>query len=271
MNKLIRLILITISIFISIDNVSAAYITSDIINNQIKTTKYRIEINTLEGKFNDTNMIYSNNSYALPEPSREGYTFSGYKDDNGNLYGKKIDNLALINNKVLSATWNKNHYNVNYYLNNQLLFQKSIGYKEKVEDVDIQYLLDKYHKFEGWNNYLEEMPASDINLYANVSECYCKLITGHGPSGNALGLKKIFNSMGYNSSIRNADSSNNEFLVETDYSLTLKEFEDVKDYLETNTNYTSYFPYPYLYWLGLDCNNGYKKNLTRSVGQIHFE
>lgn len=271
MNRIIKIILIYIGFILNISNVYAEYNTNDKIDNNFNTIKYNIKLHTNEGAFQDNNILFNNTGITLPIPTREGYTFTSYTDELGNIYNNTMPNLSTINNKDLYAKWNKNYHTINYYLNDELIFQKNAGYMDSVENIDIQYLLDKYHKFEGWNNYIDKMPDYDINLNANISDCYCKLITGHGPSGNALGLKKLFDTMGYNSTIKNAEANTTEFLVETDYSLTLEEFEELKSYLESNTNYTSYFPYPYLYWLEIKCNNGYVKDLVRYVGNINFE
>ena len=114
------------------------------------------------------------------------------------------------------------------------------------------------------------MPNHDLNLYADISQSHCSIITGHGPYQNAIALKTIFDQMGYNSTIQRA-YNNVDCLVTTDNSLTLKEFEDLKDYLENNTNYTSFYPYPYLYWIELDCDNNYTKVYQRNVGELKFK
>ncbi len=272
MNKVLILLLTLCVMFSSIDNASAYYTTSDNLTNSINTNSYKIKLHTDDGYYDNTSLSVSNNKIVLPIPTRTGYSFKNYRDLNNINYGSEISDLNILNNKELYAIWDKNYYNVNYYLNNELLFTRVVGYNDNIENININNLLDKYHTFVSWTNFQTTMPANDINLYANLEESHCKLVTGHGPSGNALALKKLFNSVGYyNTTMREADDDSNQYLIETDYSLTLKEFEEVTEYLETNTNYNSYYPYPYLYWLGLNCDNGYSKVLQRNVGSIHFE
>lgn len=270
MNKKIILLMIFV-VILEINKTSAYYFTTDSFNNSFITNSYKINLHTDDGFYENTDIITYNGKVTLPIPIRDGYSFDGYHDIDNNKYSEKLQCINQINNKDLYADWIKNYYNVNYYLNNELVAQRRVGFGDNIDNIDVTYLLDKYHTFNGWNNYQDTMPSNDINLYANVSDSHCKLTTGHGPSSNALALKRIFNTIGYNATMRESDSDPTQYLVETDYSLTLKEFEDIKEYLETNTNYTSYYPYPYLYWLGLDCDNGYSKNLQRSVGNIHFE
>ncbi len=267
-NRLKIIVLLLLCMVLKIDNTYSYFYTTDEIENTLITNKYNIKLNAGIGRYNDSDITYKDNRIILPEPYKEGYTFKGYINNNSDLFDIVVNDTNQINNQELTAMWDRNEYNVNYYLDGKLLFQRKVKYDDIVENIDIQSLLTKYQKFNGWNNYYEKMPPNDINLTANVTSNHCKLTSGHGPSGNAISLMKIFKEMGYNASIKEVD--NNEYLAETDYSLTLKEFEDVKSYLEENTNYTSYFPYPYLYWLGLDCDNGYSINLVRNVGDLHF-
>lgn len=271
MNRFITLLLALGIICFNIQKSYAYYNTSDDISNSIHTNSYNIKLHTEDGYYDNSNLSITNNGITLPIPVRDGYSFINYRDSNNINYINPVSSLNIITNKDLYAVWEKNYYNVNYYLDGELLFTKLVGYNDNIENIDINYLLDKYHTFINWTNYQSNMPSSDINLYANTLESHCKLTTGHGPSGNALTLKKLFSNMGYNAYMRNADDQSNQYLVETDYSLTLREFEDMIEYLETNTNYKSYYPYPYLYWLGVNCDNGYSRVLQRNVGSIHFE
>lgn len=170
MNRLQIIILLVIILFVSNCNVYAEYITNDKVINEFNTIKYNIKLNANDGYFENSDIIFNNNSIILPIPIREGYSFSSYKDDFGNFYSNSLSDLATINNKNLTATWNKNKYKVIYYLNDQLLFEKEVEYMEDIENIDIQYLLDKHHKFIKWDNYVSKMPNHDINLYAVTSE-----------------------------------------------------------------------------------------------------
>lgn len=272
--KILKLLFIIQIVINSKSDVYAYYYTNDEINNSFHTSKYSVKLDSMDGIFIDSDIRFENDKLILPTPYKEGHSFLGYGNDSNTntniLYSNVINNINEINNKNLYAVWDKNTYVVNYYLDNELIFQRQVKYDENIDNININYLLDKYHKFDSWINYSNNMPASDVNLYANITDSHCKLISGHGPYSNALGLRKLFNSIGYHSSIRSVEDEDEQYLVETDYSLTLEQFEDIKDDIEEKTNYTSYFPYPYLYWLGVLCDNGYNQVLTRNVGQLHF-
>lgn len=107
MNKIIKTILILITCT-SFYNVYAEFNTNNKISNNFNTIKYSIKINANGGYFNNKNIITNQNYIILPTPIRQGYTFTYYNDENGNIYSNNISNLVSINNKYLYANWNEN-------------------------------------------------------------------------------------------------------------------------------------------------------------------
>ena len=114
------------------------------------------------------------------------------------------------------------------------------------------------------------MPDSDINLYANITESYCSLITGHGEYGNAEALLRVFQSAGWSGRIEPAPYAPGYYWVVTDYTLTRAQADIQRNYIAAHTNYTNY-NFPYLYWVSVDCTNGVGDTWTRSFGQSTFK
>ncbi len=217
-------------------------------------TSYNVETNTIK----------------LPIPERTGYTFLGWTGTGLNSATKNVSiNKGSIGNRNYTATWSKNYYTVNYYINNSLWTTRSVGYDEELENLNGQTALDGYHTFHGWTGWIERMPTHNVDLYANVTEAYCNLMTGHGEYGNASGLLNVFQSAGWTGHIEESPYFPGNYLVVTEFTLTRAEAEIQKNYIASHTNYTNY-NFPYLYWVSVSCTNGYSEAWTRPVGQSYF-
>lgn len=205
----------------------------------------------------------------LPQPQKTGYTFAGWLGTGLNSPTKNVTISKETGNKNFTATWEKNYYNVNYYVNSNLWAQRKVGYGDAIENLNAQATLDSYHTFHGWTNWVSNMPDHSIDLYANVTEAYCNLSTGHGPYGNASALLQVFQSAGWSGNIIEAATAPGNYMVVTDYNLTRAQAESQKNYIAQHTNYNNY-NYPYLYWVSINCSNGYGQAWTRPRGQLNF-
>ena len=234
---------------------------------------YTIQYNLNDGTTSELKESYNieSESFILPKPTKVGHTFLGWT-------GTELDSPTIevtvsqgsFGNRKYEANWSKNNYTVNYFVNNSLWMQKTVGNNDNIENLNAQSALDGYHTFHGWNNWIDKMPNHDISVYANVTEAYCKLTTGHGAYGNASGLLNVFKAAGWTGNIMEAlPSYPNNYLVMTDYTLTRYQAEVQKNYIASHTNYTNY-NFPYLYWVAINCTNGYGEAWTRPLGQSHF-
>lgn len=246
----------------------------DIINNKNlsanwNATTYSISYN-LNGGTADTIDNYNvESNITLPIPTKTGYTFIGWTGTGLSSATKNVTITNSIGNRSYTANWSKNYYTVNYYVNNTLWAQRTVAYNDTLENLNAQNALDIYHTFHGWTGWVNNMPNYDVNLYANITESYCKLTTGHGPYGNASALLNVFRSAGWTGTIIESGTYSGQYMVMTDYTLTRAQAETQKNYIAANTNYRNY-NYPYLYWVAVDCTNGYSEAWTRSVGQSSF-
>lgn len=261
------------------DNGEVAYLNDiqniDEINNKNlyakwQTITYSISYNLNGGSINSLPTNYNiEQSISLPIPSRTGYTFSGWTGTGLNNPTKNVTIVNGVGDRNYTANWNKNYYTVNYYVNGNLWTQRSVGYNDTPENLNAQSLLDIYHQFNGWNGWVNNMPANDINLYASITESYCRLVTGHGPYGNASALLNVFRQAGWSGTIIEAPTAPGNYMVITDFNLTRAQAEVQKNYIASHTNYTNY-NYPYLYWVAVECTNGYGEAWTRGRGQSTF-
>ena len=206
---------------------------------------------------------------TLPQPEKQGYTFAGWTGTGLSQPTKNVTLNKSVGDREYIANWNKNYYTVNYYVNNNLWAQRTVGFGDTIENLNVQGSLDGYHTFHGWNNWVDRMPDHSIDLYANISEAYCRLATGHGPYGNATALLNVFRSAGWTGAIVEAETALGNYMVVTDYTLTRAQAEVQKNYIASHTNYNNY-NFPYLYWVSIGCTNGYGEAWTRSSGQSSF-
>ena len=237
-----------------------------------KTIQYDITYNLAGGTASPLQTSYNieSDSFVLPVPIRTGYTFTGWTGTDLSSLSKNVTiNKGTIGNRSYTANWTINYYTVNYYVNGSLWATRSVAYNTALENLDAQSALDIYHKFNYWEGWVDKMPTNTVNLYANITESYCMLMTGHGPYKNAEGLLNVFKSAGWTGRIEEAPSAPGFYWVVTDYTLTRAQADIQRDYIANHTNYTNY-NYPYLYWVAVSCTNGIGDTWTRSVGTKQF-
>ena len=238
-----------------------------------KVIQYDITYNLAGGSASTLQTSYNveSDSFTLPTPSRTGYTFTGWSGTGLSSLSMNVTvNKGSTGNRSYTANWTVNYYTVNYYVQGSLWATRSVAYNSSLENLNAQSALDIYHKFNYWEGWVDKMPTNTVNLYANITESYCSLITGHGQYGNASALLNVFKSAGWTGNIIEAPSAPGYYMVVTDYNLTRAQAEIQKNYIASHTNYTNY-NYPYLYWVAVDCTNGYSEAWTRSVGQQYFD
>ena len=237
-----------------------------------KTIQYDITYNLAGGTASPLQTSYNieSDSFVLLIPTRTGYTFTGWTGTDLSSLSKNVTiNKGTIGNRSYTANWTINYYTVNYYVNGSLWATRSVAYNTALENLDAQSALDIYHKFNYWEGWIDKMPTNTVNLYANITESYCMLMTGHGPYKNAEGLLNVFKSAGWTGRIEEAPSAPGFYWVVTDYTLTRAQADIQRDYIANHTNYTNY-NYPYLYWVAVSCTNGIGDTWTRSVGTKQF-
>lgn len=135
MKKLIRVSILFLTLFCSIQFTHAFFTTSSEIVNSFHTKGYNIKLNANGGTFNSSyNVIIDKNKTTLPTPSRNGYAFLGYSfSTSGNVeFNTNISDVTKIDNKHLYAKWSKNTYTITYTLNGGTISGQKTSYT--VED-----------------------------------------------------------------------------------------------------------------------------------------
>ena len=99
---------------------------------------------------------------SLPTPTRTGYTFASWNDENENTF-KFNYTINRAENVTLTAQWTINNYTLTFDLGNILEekildFNETIEYPENFTRVGYEFL--------GWNNSITEMPANDLTIKA---------------------------------------------------------------------------------------------------------
>lgn len=133
MKKISKAIILVAVLFCSINKTLAYYNTNTTLINNFFTKKYNLNINGNGGTFDNNSIVVKNNSVTLPKPTKYGYEFIRYTDENNTSYSNNITNVDEINNKSLSANWNVTTYSISYNLNGGSLAQSDMISSYNVE------------------------------------------------------------------------------------------------------------------------------------------
>lgn len=111
-NKILIVILLAMSFLCSI-RLTSAYFDNTYSSNKskFKTENYSIQINLNGGTISNNNLVITKNKVTLPTPTRTGYTFNGYSNQNKTITDLNA-NVNEINNTLITAEWNVNSYTV---------------------------------------------------------------------------------------------------------------------------------------------------------------
>ena len=101
-------------------------------------------------------ITYGDTIALLDEPSKEGYTFSGWSD---------IPETMPAEDIIIEGTFNVNYYALIYIVDNEPFATDSLAYgdtiilREEPQKEDFE--------FSGWSEVPETMPAHDVEVYGN--------------------------------------------------------------------------------------------------------
>ena len=110
--------------------------------------------------------VKENNSISLPSLTKEGYTFKGWKDSNGNYYNSVYTIKA---DTVLYADWTINQYTVNFVSDGTIVSSNIYNFNTVINPISI--IKEGYH-LDGWysNNTQVNFPLTvrnNLTLDAN--------------------------------------------------------------------------------------------------------
>ena len=114
--------------------------------------------------YTDT-IMYESAITALAEPTREGYTFSGWKDLPATMPYKDVE---------VTGKFKINSYNLTYILDGEVYKSYTIEYGDDITP-ERNPSKDGF-TFSGWNGLPETMPANDVTVTGSFGEKTYKLV-----------------------------------------------------------------------------------------------
>lgn len=106
--------------------------------------------------FATDSITYGDTIIPIAEPTKEGYTFSGWSD---------IPEIMPAEDIVIDGYLSVNYYEINYIVDNEPFATDSVAYGNTIILRDEPQKED--YEFSGWSEAPETMPAHDIEVYGN--------------------------------------------------------------------------------------------------------
>ncbi|MBP3920148.1 MAG: InlB B-repeat-containing protein [Bacilli bacterium] len=150
---------------------------------QYTTNDYKVQYDLNMDKNDDVKVIHysvESDSFSLPIPEREGYTFLGWTGSNGLRSEREVTiPKASTGNKNYKANWIANMYKVNLNANNGLVNPNSIDVSYNSSYGILPNATRDGYTFEGWyfnNNLIDELTIMDKS-YDHELKADWKVIT----------------------------------------------------------------------------------------------
>lgn len=224
---------------------------------------YNLNGGTLSNK--PTSYTIDSDTFTLPQPSRDGYTFDGWTGSNGSTPQKSVTiSNGSTGNLSYTANWTASSYTITYYdANGSYYDTRTINSTDSIPN--LSYSTDQLHVFEGWytsggtkiNNV--GTLSSNLSVYAHVRETYCVVYTGEILDGDMTRLTR------YEELLTNVGLKGGSALTSTNHyyyisgTSTYSNVLNGANYLMNNAPSGSW---PYLRWVAIQCaETGYDAQL----------
>ena len=102
----------------------------------------------------------------LTEPSKEGYTFAGWVDADGNAV---TEDITVTGEITLYASWTANTYTLSLYDGDELLSSESVTYGDTVSIADLTEPSKEGYTFAGWTDAEGNAVTEDITVTGDVT------------------------------------------------------------------------------------------------------
>lgn len=160
-----KLILIITVILFSLNSTIAYFHFSNTISNKFTAKNYNIKLNANGGTYNVSSIKVKNGKTTLPTPSKNGYTFSGYSSsENGNVdISTNVTNINDINNKVIYAKYEINHYTISYNTNGGSISNQKTSYTVE-ENYTLPTPIKVGNSFSGWTGSNGNTPQKSVTI-----------------------------------------------------------------------------------------------------------
>ena len=137
------------------------------------TYKITYNLNGGTNPNNPKNYTVETETFNINNPVKEGFTFSGWKDEKGNVNANVKITKGTVGNKTLEALWEPNKYQITYNTNGgTTLPVQTVNYQAQIEEPEAPTKAG--YTFTGWYEdqaltelyTFNEMPNKNITLYA---------------------------------------------------------------------------------------------------------
>lgn len=118
--------------------------------------KYAVTYMVNDEVYNTDSIVYGSEIVLIAEPTKEGYTFSGWS---------KVPETMPAEDIVIDGYFSVNYYAINYIVDNEPFATDSIAYGTIIELREEP--IKEGYKFSGWSEAPETMPAHDVEIYGN--------------------------------------------------------------------------------------------------------
>ena len=131
---------------------------------QFEVNIYKLTYNVDAAEYKAYDVAYNTTITAEAEPSKEGYTFSGWDAVPETMPAKDV---------VVSGTFTINSYKAVFKIGEEVIDTKTIVYGEAITTPEAP--VKEGYTFEGWKDVPENMPARDIEIVGSYKANIYKL------------------------------------------------------------------------------------------------
>mgnify|MGYP003292830698 CR=1 FL=1 len=138
-----------------------------IINGSFTINTYNLTYNVDGVEYQKYEVTYSDTLVAEAEPTKEGYTFSGWSE---------VPATMPANDVTIEGQFSVNYYQVTYMLDGEIFQIDSLAYGEAIVIPEAPAKED--YEFNGWSEAPETMPAGDLTVTGTYTLLvYCETPT----------------------------------------------------------------------------------------------
>lgn len=133
---------------------------------------YSINYSLNGGTANDLITKYNieSNTFTLPEPTRNGYTFLGWTGSNGATPNKYITiSKGSTGDKSYTANWQVNNYSISYDLAGGTANNLKTQYNLETETFTLEKPIKEGYDFLGWTGSNGSTPQTSVTIYKGTS------------------------------------------------------------------------------------------------------
>ncbi len=129
------------------------------INGTFSLNKYKLTYYVDGTEYKSYNIKYGSTLIPIDEPSKEGYTFSGWSE---------IPETMPANDVIVTGTFSVNKYKLTYFVDNEEYKSYDVEFGSTITP-ETEPSKEGY-TFSGWSEIPETMPAQNVDVYGTYSK-----------------------------------------------------------------------------------------------------